>query len=104
MNQFFLQTKTNTRGGYKEYVSNAEQCASCKYKNTCLTSDKASIRTIRCHVWEDYKDQIFAFAKTEKGKSIYKRRKEKIERSFADSKEIHGLPYCRMRGINNVSE
>ncbi|KOC40614.1 hypothetical protein ADU85_10595, partial [Clostridium botulinum] len=42
--------------------------------------------------------------KTEKGKSIYKKRKEKIERSFADSKELHGLRYCRMRGIKNVSE
>src|SRR3712207_9283734 len=58
----------------------------------------------RSHVWEDYKDQIFRFTKTEKGKSIYKRRKEKIERSFADSKELHGLRYCRMRGIKNVSE
>ncbi|KOC45998.1 hypothetical protein ADU86_08490 [Clostridium botulinum] len=104
INNCFLKYKTTTREGYKEYVSNAEQCASCKYKNTCLTSDKASIRTIRCHVWEDYKDQIFAFAKTEKGKSIYKKRKEKIERSFADSKELHGLRYCRMRGIKNVSE
>ncbi|KOC31972.1 IS5/IS1182 family transposase, partial [Clostridium botulinum C/D] len=28
----------------------------------------------------------------------------KIERSFADSKELHGLRYCRMRGIKNVSE
>ncbi|WP_223316967.1 transposase, partial [Clostridium botulinum] len=23
---------------------------------------------------------------------------------FADSKELHGLRYCRMRGIKNVSE
>ena len=46
----------------------------------------------------------FRFAKTDKGKGIYKRRKEKIERSFADSKELHGLRYCRMRGIKKVSE
>ncbi len=42
--------------------------------------------------------------KPDKCKSIYKRRKEKIERSFADSKELHGLRYCRMRGIKKVSE
>ncbi|MDR7000507.1 hypothetical protein J2Y67_002968 [Neobacillus niacini] len=28
----------------------------------------------------------------------------KIERSFADSKELHGLRYCRLRGLKNVSE
>src|SRR3712207_1190032 len=104
INNCFLKYRTTTREGYKEYVSNAEQCVSCKYKHNCLTSDKSINRTIRRHVWEDYKDQIFRFTKTEKGKSIYKRRKEKIERSFADSKELHGLRYCRMRGIKNVSE
>ena len=31
-------------------------------------------------------------------------RKETIERSFADPKELHGLRYCRFRGIKKVSE
>lgn len=35
---------------------------------------------------------------------IIKKRKEKIERSFADSKLLHGLRYCRLRGKRNVSE
>ncbi|HCO80914.1 transposase, partial [Bacillus sp. (in: firmicutes)] len=30
-------------------------------------------------------------------------RKEKIERSFADSKQLHGLRYCWLRGKQNVS-
>ena len=38
------------------------------------------------------------------GKRIYSRRKETVERSFADAKELHGLRYCRMRGIAKVSE
>jgi len=38
------------------------------------------------------------------GKILYKFRKEKIERSFADSKELHGLCYCRLRGLRNASE
>ena len=41
---------------------------------------------------------------TEKGKSIYKRRKKTVERSFAVSKELHGLRYCRMRGLSKVAE
>ena len=40
----------------------------------------------------------------EEGKEIYAKRKEKIERSFAESKELHGLRYCRMRGNERVSE
>ena len=46
----------------------------------------------------------YTFTHTEKGKKIYKRRKETVERSFADSKELHGLRYCRMRGLSKVAE
>ncbi|NFA59775.1 hypothetical protein EXM63_17075 [Clostridium botulinum] len=59
---------------------------------------------MRRYVWEDYKDQVFRFTKTDKGKNIYKRRKETIERSFVDSKNLHGLRYARFRGIEKVSE
>jgi hypothetical protein len=44
------------------------------------------------------------FLRTDEGKGIYARRKETIERSFADSKELHGLRYCRMRGLKRASE
>jgi len=47
---------------------------------------------------------MYQFTKTDYGKQIYARRKETIERSFADSKELHGLRYCRMRGLAKVSE
>ena len=40
----------------------------------------------------------------EKGKKIYKRRKETVERSFAAPKELHGLRYCRMRWLSKVAE
>ena len=30
--------------------------------------------------------------------------KKKNERSFAESKELHGLRYCRMRGIAKAAE
>lgn len=103
-NKYFLKYKTTNRQGYKEYVSNSNNCKDCKYKHKCLTSEKAIFRTIRRHVWEDYKDEVFKFTKTEKGKSIYNRRKQKIERSFADSKNLHGLRYARFRGIKKVSE
>lgn len=31
-------------------------------------------------------------------------RKETVERSFADSKELFGLRYCRMRSLSKVAE
>ena len=73
------------------------------HEDKCLTSDKAPTEP---------SDGIFgkilriraSFIKTEKGKQIYKHRKETIERSFADAKELHGLRYCRMRGLEKVSE
>jgi hypothetical protein len=46
----------------------------------------------------------YIFTKTDVGKEIYARRKEMIERSFADSKELHELRYYRMRGREKVSE
>ena len=36
------------------------------------------------------------------GKLLYKRRKETIERSFADSKQNHGYRYARYRGKAKV--
>ena len=36
---------------------------------------------------------------SERGKQLYKQRKEKIERSFADSKQNHGYRYAMYKGI-----
>lgn len=55
-------------------------------------------------MWEKYRDEVYIFTHTDEGKEIYAKRKEKIERSFAESKELHGLRYCRMRGNERVSE
>lgn len=55
-------------------------------------------------MWDDYKDEMYAFTKTDEGRAIYARRKETIERSFADSKEPHGLCYCRLLSLAKASE
>jgi transposase len=99
----FLTYKTTTRQGYREYISDKCSCNTCPKRNECLTG-KNEVRTIRRHVWEDFKDRVISFTRSDKGKMIYKRIKETIERSFADSKELHGLRYCRMRGRQKVSE
>ena len=66
--------------------------------------EKAKYKIIRRHVWENHKDDNKNFLKTEKGKGIYNRRKKAVERSFADSKNLHGLRYARFRGHEKVSE
>jgi hypothetical protein len=98
-----LQYKTTTREGYKEYVADAKDCEKCIHRDQCF-SNKSKFKIIRRHVWEHYKENVVKFTKTDRGKSIYKRRKETIERSFADSKQLHGLRYCHMRGMDNVRE
>ena len=49
-------------------------------------------------------DTKYEFGKTKEGKALYKRRKETIERSFADAKQLHGHRYARMRGLAKVLE
>jgi hypothetical protein len=91
------------RVGYREYVAKASHCSCCPRRAECL-ADKQNVKVLRRHVWEDYRDEMYRFTKSELGKKIYTRRKETVERSFADSKELHGLRYCRMRGLAKVSE
>ena len=99
----FLTYKTTSRDGYSEYICAKSECENCPQNKGCLIG-RNEFRTIRRHVWEEFKERYRMVIKTEKGASIYKRRKETVERSFADSKELHGLRYCRMRGINKVFE
>lgn len=102
-NNMSLTYKTTTRQGYREYIANARNCSYCAMSDKCLSAN-CTFRVIRRHVWEDAKDTVIKFMKTYKGKQIYKRRKETIERSFADSKNIHGLRYARFRGLRKVRE
>lgn len=102
-NNIELTYKTTTRQGYSEYVCSKTTCSECPMKEKCLP-EKSPFRTIRRHVWELYKEKCKEFLKTEKGKGIYKKRKETVERSFADSKELHGLRYARYRGLEKVKE
>ncbi len=63
-----------------------------------------SRKVVERHVWQGALDRGVTFTKTQRGKRIYGRRKETIERSFAEAKENHGLRYARMLGIANMRE
>ncbi len=102
-NNKLLHYKTTRREGYKEYVSNAEDCKNCPHLSKC-TSNKTRRKVLNRHVWEKYKDKINMNRLTFCGKEIYKRRKETIERSFANAKQNHGYRYARYRGLEKVKE
>ncbi len=38
------------------------------------------------------------------GLEMYKRRKETVERSFANAKQLHGYRYARYRGLERMKE
>lgn len=98
-----LPYRTTNRDGYREYRSNPAICRDCPLLASCTTSaDKA--KTVTRHVWQDAKEQIDTNRLSPWGKALYKRRKETVERSFADAKQLHGHRYARFRGLKGVVE
>lgn len=102
-NQKLLTYQKTTSMGYSQYQANPCDCANCTKKEKCVPSNH-DFKKLNRHVWEGFKDQIRKFTRTEKGKELYEKRKETIERSFADSKQNHGHRYARMKGLPNVQE
>lgn len=99
-NQVLSYTTTN-RDGYREYKSDKEKCKTCPYLKKC-TNSKNYTKVILRHIWEKYLE--IAEEKRHDGlnKSIYARRKETIERVFADMKEKHGMRWTTLRGLQKV--
>lgn len=96
-----LTYRTTDRNGYRHYQSDPSICKNCKHLDQC-TKNAKHVKTVTRHVWEDSKERINQNRLTEYGKQIYKRRKETVERSFADAKELHGYRYAKYRGLNKV--
>lgn len=93
---------TTDRNGYRHYTSDPVICRTCPLLASCTTNAKAQ-RTITRHVWAESRERTDANRLTSWGKAIYKRRKETIERSFADAKQLHGHRYARFRGLVAVT-
>ena len=96
-----LNYSTTNRNGYKEYKSNSKICENCLYSVKC-TESKNFTKVVTRHVWEDYMESIEDIRHTIGSKEIYKKRKETIERVFADAKENHRMRYTRYKGIDKV--
>ena len=98
-----LVYRTTNRQGYRQYHSHPEHCRACALRLQC-TRSKNMVKVITRHVWQAARERVDGHRLEPQGKKIYERRKETVERSFADAKQLHGHRYARMRGLNNVTE
>ena len=96
-----LPYATTDRNGYRHYKSDPAKCKTCPLLASC-TSNAKHQKTVTRHVWQDARERTDAHRLTDWGKRIYKRRKETVERSFADAKQLHGHRYARFRGLTAV--
>jgi len=100
-NEILTYTTTN-RDGYKEYKSDPKKCVNCPHLAMC-TASKNHQKLVTRHVWQEYVEEANHLRHTPLIKGAYKRRKETIERVFADAKERHGMRYTRLKGLANIT-
>ncbi|MFE5278602.1 transposase [Bacillus cereus] len=60
-------------------------------------------KLIQRHIWEAYIEEAEHLRHHGEIKQIYAKRKEMIERVFADAKEKHGMRWTTLRGLKNKS-
>ena len=84
------------RNGYKVY-SDKQNCKDCPELERCCK--KQGYRIIRRHICQEINDLYRDIRLSARGKELYALRKEKVERSFADSKQNHGYRYAMYRGL-----
>jgi len=98
-----LHYTTTTRDGYREFKSNPSICENCPKLSQC-TSSKNHQKIITKHIWMDYLELAEDYRHTKKYKDLYEKRKETIERVFADAKEKYAMRDTLYRGLTQVSK
>lgn len=96
-----LSYRTTDRQGYRHYASDPTICRVCPLRPQCTRSHNHT-KVVTRHVWADAVERTDARRLTPQGKRSYARRKETVERSFADAKQLHGHRYARFRGLSRV--
>ncbi|MGL5616963.1 MAG: IS1182 family transposase [Sarcina sp.] len=100
-NECELKYTTTNRDGYKEYKSNPFECLKCPLKSQCTQSKNAQ-KVVTRHIWQENLEEAQHLRHDNYVKSVYKRRKETIERIFADAKEKHGMRFTHLRGLAKI--
>ena len=97
-----LKYSTTNKDGYREYKSDPEVCKRCPTKHLC-THAKDCVKTVTRRIWKDYEELAEDARHTPRYAALYRKRKETIERVFADAKEKHAMRYTPYRGLDQVS-
>ena len=97
-----LSYATTNREGYREFKSKGYICEKCPTKHLCTENSKNE-KTVTKHVWLDYLETVEDIRHTPEYKELYERRKETIERVFADAKEKYAMRYTPYRGLSQVT-
>ncbi len=97
-----LRYATTNREGYREYKSDPKICTNCPTRHLC-THSKDCVKAVQRHIWKDYEELADDARYTPEYQKLYARRKETIERVFADAKEKHAMRYTQYRGLTQVT-
>ena len=97
-----LRYSTTNRDGYREYKSDPKICTGCPTRQLC-TCSKDCVKTVQRHIWKDYEELADDARYTPEYRDLYTKRKETIERVFADAKEKHAMRYTQYRGLAQVT-
>lgn len=97
-----LRHTTTDRDGKRIYRSTPSRCVGCPCKEQCGANAKGQ-KQPAAHIWQAEQDRAEALRRTESGRKLYEKRKQTIERVFADAKEKHAMRYTHYRGLAAVS-
>ena len=97
-----LKFSTVNRDGYREFKSDPKICENCPSRSVC-TRNKKFEKTVTKHIWSKYIEFAEDIRHTPKYKKLYEKRKETIERVFADVKEKYAMRYTLPRGLVHVT-
>jgi len=97
-----LRHTTTDKEGKRIYRSIPKHCVNCPAKCLCNANENGR-KVFSTHIWQEYLDIVEQLRKTERGKALYRQRKETIERFFADAKEKHAMRYTHHRGLTRVT-
>jgi Transposase and inactivated derivatives len=94
--QWLAYSTTNAQG-YREYKSQASECANCAFLAQC-TQSQNHVKVLTRHLWARDIEGAEQLRRLGFTRTIYARRKETIERLFGTAKEFHGLRYTNQKG------
>lgn len=98
-----LRHTTTTKEGKRVYRSTPKTCRSCPAAAACGARASGQ-KLLQTHIWQKYLEEAEQLRKTDVGKTLYRKRKETIERVFADAKDKHAMRYTHHRGLARVTQ